>query len=422
MHRAIAAVLLLAAAAIAQEEPPPGPGDAKAVTIPTKDGVVLSADWYPAAPGMPGIVALATPGAERATWKPLAIVRPEGWGLLVVETKGEIPPPPPPPPPGKPAPRPPAKGKGKPAPPPPLPVRQAKEAAEAAAWLRTEGKCDGARVGFAAAGSGAIGALEAAVADGKAAAVLVLTPEFAEKGFSPDDRAKPWSAFPVLAASTEEDAEAGARILAGAVASNADSGARVVPGKGLRGTSLLPGPDGLARPAVAWLRIHLGRQILDGVVDPAESASAIAEDLPRGIVSQGKGSVVRVRLDARYINLSAAPPPPASCPPKILVTYVVLREDKGVPVERRLDLSGEASEDGTYNRAFLVGDLDGGTGGSKGSLPGTAMVKNGVLEARIPWAVLGVTPETGASITIRTDVEKTPTSVLFQGVYGGGRR
>ncbi len=418
----LAAVLLCASSPGARGE---GASGATAVTITTKEGVTLEADWYAAAEGMPGVVALATPGADRASWKPLAWARPEGWGLLVVEAKGEIPPPPPPPPPGKAPPRTGMGGKppGKPAPPPPLPVRQGKEAAGAAAWIRTEGKCDAARIAFAGAGAGAVAALEAAAADGKVAAVLVLTPEFGVPGYGPVDRTEAWKAFPVLAASAEEDSAAGAGPLSAAVGSNPESGLRTLPGKGVRGTGLLAGTDGFGRAAVAWLRIHLSREILDGRVDPAEAVNGVAEDLPRGIVSQAKGSALHLRVDARWINVSVALAPAAACPPKILVTFVVLQEENGVPVERRVDLSGEASEDGTYLRAFLQGDLTGkaGMGGSKGSLPGTALVKGPVLEARIPWDLLGVTPVVGSSLTIRCDAEKYPTSVLFQGVFGGRR-
>ncbi len=383
---------ILAATALAVALLPPAPGLAadgpKVVHLKTQDGLDLEADWYQGAEGMPGIVGLHMYPADRTSWKPLAEKRPPGFHFLAVDLRGyggsRV-----------------QGGKD-------LSERvKAREpqhfqsmwqdAAAAVKFLRGEAKCDPKRIGIVGASVGCSLAIDTAVRDGKVAGVACLSPGTNYFGIPSIDHVKSWPAgTPLLLVSPEGEAEGGAKPLAAELKGRSEVEVRTIPGgRELHGTLLLPKVENRLGK---WVECVLGRQILDGVIDRWEECGGAKKPhgwdprIPRD--AEVHSSVTSTAPGAMALDLWFRRDPVVSTLSGVLEVVVTLVDDEGEVTENRR-LRGMASGDGTLLKAWLdTWREDRWVEEPLGSLPGTAVVREGVLEAHIPWAVFGITKST----------------------------
>ncbi|MCK6479445.1 MAG: alpha/beta fold hydrolase, partial [Planctomycetes bacterium] len=279
---ALLALLLAAAAAGAQETP-------SVVTLKTKDGLSLQADWYRGEEGMPGVVGLHMYPADRSSWRPLALARPKGWHFLALDLRGY----------GGSARQGEKDLSGR--------VKDRDPALFGAMWqdalagvahLRTEGKCDPGRIGLVGASVGCSIAFDAAVRERVVSAVAALSPGTAYLGIPTPEHLRSWPGIPVLLLAPKEE-EGPVLELAEALKRHPWVDRTIVPGgRELHGTNLFGKVEGIESRLAAWLEAALGREILDGEVDPFEAAPP----------AEGRGGIVERTLNpAGRIHLRADP-------------------------------------------------------------------------------------------------------------------
>jgi hypothetical protein len=261
--------------------------------------------------------------------------------------------------------------------------------------------------------------VEAAARDGKVAAVACLTLDRGVPGLDPGARAAAWGATPILLLATEEDMALGTRPFAEAAAGKPAVETKTPLGKGIHGTGMIGKGVGVEGDALGFLQVFLGRQVLDGVVDPLESVNGGSDDLPKAIFLSPKGSILRARLDSRFLNFSFQRPAGEECPPKITLVLTAPREEGGARVEGKATVWGTANGDGAMTGVMVGGDFF--SRKPEGGMPDAALVKGNVLEARIPWTVFGTVPVDGSSVSFRCEAEASPTTVLLQGAFGKKR-
>lgn len=386
---ATAVALLLAAAAALAGDPP------KVVTFKTADGMTLEADWYPGAEGMPGIVGLHQYPSDRSSWKPLAERRPEGWHFLAVDLRGYG---------GS------RKQAGKDLSDAvkkrdPLLFRAMwQDAVGGVAFLRTEGKCDPKRIGLVGASVGCSIALDATVRRGAdIAAVAALTPGRDYLGIPSMDHVRSWQERPLLLLSTAEEADGGARPLADALKGRPDVTLRIVPGEKIHGTDMFGKVPEMEARLMAWLEAVLGRSFPDGVADPVEKAV-----LPgRGEAKASESGPIRnlvVRADALGLSILAEG---VSLP-----AFAAFADPAGGAdgfADGGVRVRGMASG----SAALLGGCRDTWRGeqwheAPLGNRPGTAFSGEGILEVRIPWAMLSFDPAGGKVRAGFTVIDRRP--------------
>ena len=268
------ALLALAAAAA-----PAGEGT-RTVKLKTADGMTLDADLYGGSEGMPGIVALHMYQSDKSAWKPLAERRPSGWSFLAVDMRGH--------------------GGSKTQGGKDL-TDQVKKRDEAlfqgmwqdalagVAYLKDEVKCDPKRIGLVGASVGCSVAIEATIRRGQdIAAVAALTPGTAYLGIPTMDQVKSWKDQPLLLLSSEKEAEGGARPIYEALRRRPDVEQQVVPGEDIHGTKMFGKVPGIEDRLASWFDAVLGREFVDGAVDPVEKR-IISGRGRRGVGEQGEG-------------------------------------------------------------------------------------------------------------------------------------
>ncbi len=380
-------VTLLAALFLAGVDAPARGGDdaPKAVTLRTQDGMELQADWYPGEAGMPGVVALHMYRQERSTWKPLAEARPRGYGFLAVDMRGH--------------------GGSKVQGGKDLSERVEKrdvplfsamwqDAAAAVKWLRTEGKCDPKRIGIVGASVGCSVAIDAAVRDPSVMAVACMTPGKEYLGVPTMEHVKSFGKRPILLLSSEEEKAGGAVPIAEALKDDPECELRVVPGKEIHGARMFGKVAEIEARLASWLRAALGRQVLDGRVDPCEVDGTPMNGFSATIEPDTGDMPIysfRLGIDAGGVNLSGQAPEGKDCPPALELRFDPAAPGDGDPPDGARRLRGEASGEGTLLRAWLDVRKDGKwVERPLGQLAGVAIVRGRVLEARIPWRTLEV--------------------------------
>ncbi len=373
----LAALLAFAPAALAgEEEKPAAP---RVVYLRTGDGLTLEADWYKGKEGMPGIVGLHMYPADRTSWKLLAEKRPEGYHFLAVDFRGyggsrvqkEV-------------------DLG-------LRVKERDPLLFQAMWqdamagvkfLREVADCPAGRIGLVGASVGCSIAIDTTLRDGKVAGVCTLTPGKNYLGVPTMNHINSWGDTPLLLLSSEEEADGGARPIAEALKGKPGVDLRIVPGEKIHGTFMFGKVEGIERRIAGWFRTSIGKEILDGRVDEAEGNF---ENHPSfSSVSGGEdGHSLRGYFDSDGMNFSLEKRGSEACPPGVEVLFAPSDPEKALPEGTRR-LRGQASGDGTLMTAWL----DTWTGGRwkeepQGNIPGTAIVRAGVLEGRILWSLVG---------------------------------
>jgi len=370
MNRRAAAVLA-AALAIPPAAMAAGP---RVVRLETKDGLHLEADWYPGEDGMPGIVGLHMYPADRTSWAPLAEARPSGYHFLAIDMRGyggsrtqegvDL---------G-------ARVKSRD---PALFNAMWLDAAAGVEFLRGEAKCEPGRIGLAGASVGCSVAIDAAVRDKRIAAVAVFTPGKNYLGVPTMDHLRSWGGAPLLLLSSEEEADVGARPIAEALKDRPGVDLRIVPGEKIHGTNMFGRVKGIEARTARWFEAALGREVLDGRIDAAER-------LPFDRANGTKEAIVvpRVSGDDGGVNFSYDSGSMDPCLAKLEVFFAAAAGEEDAEGTRRL--GGEASGDGTLIAATLATRTAGRWNEEPlGNLPGTAIVRGGILEGRIPWARVG---------------------------------
>jgi pimeloyl-ACP methyl ester carboxylesterase len=364
---------LLPAAARAGEGP-------KVVHLKTRDGLTLEADWYSGGEGMPGIVGLHMYPADRTSWKPLAEHRPEGFHFLAVDLRGyggskvqdgkDL------------SPR--VKDRD-----PTLFQAMWQDAEAAVKFLRTEAKCDPKRIGIVGASVGCSLAIDTAVRDGRIAGVACLSPGTNYFGIPTVDTIKSWPAgTPLLLVSPEGEAEGGAKPLAAELKGRPEVELRSVPGgREMHGTLML---DLVRKRLGLWLMSALRREMLDGVLDATEKSSIVPLPAAEG-APEARG---RVQGDASALNVywrREAQGGSGTGNLELLVT--ILDGNRQVVANKRL--RGMASGEGALLKAWMD-TWDGQKWQEQplGQVPGLAMIRGDLLEARLPWTIFGVTSTT----------------------------
>jgi pimeloyl-ACP methyl ester carboxylesterase len=370
---------LLLLAALSPAAPAPASPMASVVKFKTADGMTLEADWYAGDEGMPGVVGLHQYPSDRTSWKPLAEKRPAGWHFLAVDLRGY--------------------GGSKTQDGKDLSDRVKKrdpelfkamwqDALAAVKHLRDEAKCDPKRIGLVGASVGCSIAMDATVRRGQdVAAVCCLTPGTDYLGVPTMDHLKTWKEQPLLLLSAEDEAEGGAKPIAAALSRKPEVELRIVPGEKIHGTNMFGKAAGIEDRITAWLEAVLGRQILDGVIDPVEAK------VPEGRGDEqtfqgGLEKSLRIRVDAKGINIVGEG---TFSPAFLLFVDPTGSTEEFPPGGKRLRGSGSPS--GSLVGAAVDTWNDGSWAEQPvGARPGMALVNEQVLEFRIPWKVFAIEP------------------------------
>ena len=378
----LAAAAALALALLPAPAAPAPAGAPTVVTLKTKDGLSLEADWYRGEEGMPGIVALHMYGADRSSWKPVADLLPAGWHLLAVDLRGHG---------GS------AKqgkedlGKRVEARDPELFKAMWQDARAGVAFLGEEGKCAKDRIGLLGASVGCSAAFDAAARERGVAAVAALSPGTGYLGVPTLEHLRAWPGIPVLLAAPKEE-EAATLELAAALERHPWVDRKIVPGtKELHGTRMFGKAEGIEGELVRWLEAALARQLLDGVVDPVEAA-APAEG--RGGVKEVTGASagsLRLRVDGKSLNIGYTGAAELITTFAVTVTRPASEEGRPAEIQR---FRGTASATGALMGAWM--NSWSGKAWEETTVnrrpPDAALVQGNVMEVRLPWGMFGVRP------------------------------
>jgi pimeloyl-ACP methyl ester carboxylesterase len=394
--------LLLGLVALCPAAAPAGdpPCDLK---VKTADGMTLEADWYPGGEGMPGVVGLHMDSADRTSWKALAAERPAGFHFLALDLRGY----------GK------SRMQGR----VDLSDRVRKkdptlfgamwqDAMAGVKFLREEAKCDPKRIGLAGASMGCSVAIDCAVRDGRIAGVVALTPGKGCPGIPTMDHVKAWGDAPLLLVSSEEEADLGARPIAAELKGKRGVELRIVPGTKVQGTRMFGKVAGIEGRLANWLAAALGGEFLDGVVDACEEERTPMHGIA-GSVDKTTGEFpmygFRVGVDARGVNLSGEAPEGKGFPPGFELQVADGDSPGDAPPAGAMRLRGEASAEGSLIHAWLDTWKDGKwSEQALGDIAGAAILKERILEARIPWTTFKVKPGPAVWLRLRMAGQDMP--------------
>lgn len=262
--RVFGAFLLLALAVPASGEEGPTP-----VRFEPESGREVKADWFAGGKGMPAILLLAGDAEEAKVEADFAAKRPKGFGALLV----------------------------------PSGPKAASDAAAALRWLREKGEADPARIVILSGPACATGALGAAAKDDAVAGCWLVGSKEFDQSVAPSVR-KLQGRF-LSVACPKEVLETATHEFWGGLP--AEPNREVTSWEGMSATEvmdvLLRGK--LAGTAREWAVSAAGREILDGKLDPWETAAFMGD---RGVVGRkravlhGKDAQARLRWDGEALS------------------------------------------------------------------------------------------------------------------------
>jgi alpha-beta hydrolase superfamily lysophospholipase len=228
---------------------------AKVVTLKTRDGVTIKADWHPPSGKKHGVmVALHMLDGNRGDWAPLKEhLEAEGMGLLAIDLRGH----------GDSAMH---KDKARSLAKrvkdrdPKLFLAMHKDVAAALRFLRRKGY-GAKKVVFVGAHVGCSVALHAAAKNPKIKAAVLLSP--GEKYFELDSKAhlKKWGKRSLLIVTSKEAVESGARPLYNALPNKERAVLLMLPQTKIHGTTMFGKVPGIAQRIVEWSAIQLGKSL-----------------------------------------------------------------------------------------------------------------------------------------------------------------